>query len=105
MPGTDLIEANSLEEVLLHEQEKSAAPPAQAHLLAGVIKLFFLKLIRCVSRDYVSGRSFHATQPSKIRVNSEYWKKTKQTVTDDRIRWVVNNFISYRHMVQIASIL
>ncbi len=33
-------------------------------------------------------------QPDKIRANREEWKKAKQVVTEDRITWTVNNFIS-----------
>ncbi len=35
-------------------------------------------------------------QPGKIRANTEDWKKAKQVVTKDKIRWTGNTFMPYK---------
>ncbi len=35
-------------------------------------------------------------QSPTIRANNKDWKKTKQVLTEDRIRWAVNTFMPYK---------
>ncbi len=34
-------------------------------------------------------------QPGKIKANNEDWKKVNKLVTEDRIRWTMNNLMAY----------